>query len=340
MGARLDRDTEATRGIEVFEVDEASRDVEVDIGRGAADGDLIRADLSEGKRITQRGADGAVEARSFRTTEVEAAVVGTEGRITREGDIEDTRICVVGSGVTVREGTAGGPIVQSVTRTGKDETEVARTVTSVTRGLGIHVKGRTGGDGHEGIITECRGRTELERTRIDGNATREGAIAAKGEDARTDLSEGNVAVGVVDIRSEGEGGCIPQRERRGRADRVVDDFTDRVTGGRYLRQREAIEIEEASVHLQRARVGTEGTCRTRRSGTEDHPTVGKDCSASEGASPREGRGTHTRLVDVTRARNRRGKGVVAATVQGQVGTSRDDDVGAGDVTRRTAEAKL
>ena len=340
MGARLDRDTEATRGIEVFKVDEASRDIEVDVGRGAADGDLIRADLSEGKGVTLRGTDGAVETRSFRTADVEAAVVGTEARITGEGNVENTRVRIVGAAVTVREGTAGGAVVQGVTRTGEDKAEAASTVSRVTEGLGIHVKGRTRGDGDEGIIAERRGGAELERTRIDGDTTREGAITANRQDAETSLSQGDGAGGVVDIRSEGEGGLVTQSERRGRAGRVVNDFTDGVTSGGSLRQREAVEVEETGVHLQRARVGTEGTRRTRRSRTEDHTAIRQDSGTGEGACPREGRVTHTRLINVTRARNRRGEGVVTPAVQGQARTSCNDDVGARDVTRRTAEANL
>ena len=340
MGARLDRDAEATRGIEVFEVDEASRDIEVDVGRGAANGDLIRTDLGEGEGATQRGADGAVEARTFRTADIKAAVVGTEGRITGESDVENARRCVVGTAVAVGQGTAGGPIVQGVTRTGEDKAEVASTVRRVTQGLGINVEGGAGGDGHEGVITECRSRTELQRASIDGDATREGAITTDRQDTRPSLSQGNGASGVVDIRSEGEGGRITEGKRGGRADRVIDDFTDSVTSGRYLRQREAIEVKETGVHLQRARIGTEGTRRTRRSRTENHPTIRQDSGTGEGARPREGSVTHARLVDITRARNWRGEGVVAAAVQGQAGPGCDDDVGAGDIARRTAEADL
>ena len=273
MGARLDRDTEATRGIEVFKVDEASRDIEVDVGRGAADGDLIRADLSEGKGVTLRGTDGAVETRSFRTADVEAAVVGTEGCITGEGNVENASRSIVGADVTVREGTAGGAVVQGVTRTGEDKAKAASTVSRVTEGLGIHVKGRTRGDGDEGIIAERRGGAELERTRIDGDTTREGAITANRQDAETSLSQGDGAGGVVDIRSEGKGGLVTQSERRGRPGRVVNDFTDGVTSGGSLRQREAVEVKETGVHLQCARVGTEGTRRTRRSRTEDHTSI-------------------------------------------------------------------
>ena len=231
---------------------------------------MIRTHLGEGERITRCRADGTVEARAFHATDIEATAVRTERGVRSQGHIQDPCVSVGRRGAAIEDRRWSRRIIRRIARTVQDEADTTRRIRRVAEVLTVDVQGCPRGHGHDRAVAERSRGTEFQRTRRNREATREVIIAAERDHTRAGLDHGQAGRAIVQVAGVGEGrrDRTRQRQRRSRA-AVIDDFSPSITGDGILGEVVTVEVEEATVDLDRTGVRTQGARRTGGVTTED-----------------------------------------------------------------------